>query len=103
MVSVKGNDFQSGDIIAFYYNNKILVKRVIAEPGDWVDIDETGTVYVNNQELAEPYLEEKDMGDCNIDLPYQVRRTGSSSWGTTELRLWIREIRLWAVWRRSRS
>lgn len=72
VVSVKGNDFQSGDIIAFYYNNKILVKRVIAEPGDWVDIDETGTVYVNNQELAEPYLEEKDMGDCNIDLPYQV-------------------------------
>lgn len=72
VVSVKGNDFQSGDIIAFYYNNKILVKRVIAEPGDWVDIDETGTVYVNNQELEEPYLEEKDMGDCNIDLPYQV-------------------------------
>lgn len=72
VVSVKGNDFQPGDIIAFYYNNKILVKRVIAGPGDWVDIDETGAVYVNNQELSEPYLEEKDMGDCNIDLPYQV-------------------------------
>lgn len=72
VVSVKGNDFQPGDVIAFYYNNKILVKRVIAGPGDWVDIDEKGTVYVNNQELQEPYLEEKALGDCNIQLPYQV-------------------------------
>ena len=72
VVSVKGNDFQPGDVIALYYNNKILVKRVIAGPGDWVDIDEKGTVYVNNQELQEPYLEEKALGDCNIQLPYQV-------------------------------
>lgn len=72
VISVKGNDFQPGDVIAFYYNNKILVKRVIAGPGDWVDIDENGTVYVNNQELQEPYLEEKALGDCNIQLPYQV-------------------------------
>lgn len=72
VISVKGNDFQPGDVIAFYYNNKILVKRVIAGPGDWVDIDEKGTVYVNNQELQEPYLEEKALGDCNIQLPYQV-------------------------------
>ena len=72
VVSVKGNDFQPGDVIAFYYNNKILVKRVIAVPGDWVDIDEKGTVYVNNQELQEPYLEEKALGECNIQLPYQV-------------------------------
>lgn len=72
VVSVKGNDFRPGDVIAFYYNNKILVKRVIAGPGDWVDIDEKGTVYVNNQELQEPYLEEKALGDCNIQLPYQV-------------------------------
>lgn len=72
VVSVKGNDFQPGDVIAFYYNNKILVKRVIAVPGDWMDIDEKGTVYVNNQELQEPYLEEKALGDCNIQLPYQV-------------------------------
>lgn len=72
VVSVKGNDFQPGDVIAFYYNNKILVKRVIAGPGDWVDIDEKGTVYVNNQELQESYLEEKALGDCNIQLPYQV-------------------------------
>lgn len=72
VISLKGSDFQPGDIIAFYYDNKILIKRVIAGPGDWVDIDEEGTVYVNEQELYEPYLEEKAFGDCNILLPYQV-------------------------------
>lgn len=59
-------------IIAFYHDNKILVKRVIAGPGDWVDIDESGTVYVNEEELYEPYLVEKALGDCDIALPYQV-------------------------------
>lgn len=72
VVSVKENDFKSGDVVAFYYNNKILVKRVIAGPGDWVNIDENGTVYVNDRELDEPYLDEHALGDCNIDLPYQV-------------------------------
>lgn len=72
VVSVKGSDFSPGDVIAFYYNNKILVKRVIAGPGDWVNIDEDGTVYVNDRELQEPYLTEKALGDCNIQLPYQV-------------------------------
>ena len=72
VVTVKGASFQPGDIVAFYYDNKILVKRVIAGPGDWVDIDEAGTVYVNEQELYEPYLVEKALGDCNIELPYQV-------------------------------
>ena len=73
VLSVKQGEFKEGDIIAFYYNNKILVKRVIAGPGDWVDISEDGTVYVNNVELDEPYLkEEKAFGDCNIKLPYQV-------------------------------
>ena len=57
---------------AFYYNNKILVKRVIAQERDWVDISEDGTVYVNNVLLDEPYISEKALGDCNIDLPYQV-------------------------------
>lgn len=70
--SVKGSDFALGDIIAFYYNNKILVKRVIANPGDWVNIDEDGTVYVNETVIDEPYLTEKSLGDCNIELPYQV-------------------------------
>lgn len=72
VVSLKGASFQPGDIVAFYYDNKILVKRVIAGPGDWVDINEEGTVFVNEQELYEPYLVEKALGDCNIELPYQV-------------------------------
>lgn len=70
--SVKTSDFEPGDIIAFYYNNKILVKRVICEAGDWIDIDEDGTVYVNGAELDEPYLTEKALGNCDITLPYQV-------------------------------
>ena len=72
VVALKGSSFQTGDVIAFYYDNKILVKRVIAGPGDWVNIDEAGTVYVNDRELYEPYLEEKAFGDCDITLPYQV-------------------------------
>lgn len=72
ILSVKTSDFEPGDIISFYYNNKILIKRVIARPGEWVNIDETGTVYVNEVPLQEPYLTEKSLGDCNISLPYQV-------------------------------
>ena len=70
--SVKTADLEPGDIVAFYYNNKILVKRLICGPGDWVNIDEDGTVYVNEVRLKEPYLAEKALGDCNIELPYQV-------------------------------
>lgn len=70
--TVKTQEFEPGDIIAFYYNNKILIKRVIATAGDWVDIDEDGTVYVNDTALEEPYLTEKAYGDTNITLPYQV-------------------------------
>ena len=72
VVSLKGSSFKTGDIIAFYYNNKILVKRVIANTGDWVNIDGDGTVYVNNQRIDEPYIDEKAFGECNIALPYQV-------------------------------
>ena len=72
VVSVKGADFTQGDVIAFYYNNKILVKRMIAGPGSWVDIDKKGNVTVDGQPLDEPYLTEKALGDCNIKLPYQV-------------------------------
>lgn len=70
--SVKTSDFAPGDIVAFYYNNKILIKRVICGPADWVNIDGDGTVYVNGAVLDEPYLVEKALGDCNIELPYQV-------------------------------
>ena len=72
LMASKGHDFKTGDVIAFYYNNKILVKRVIAMPGDWVNISEDGTVYVNDIAFDEPYLKEKALGDCNIELPYQV-------------------------------
>ena len=72
VVSVKGAKFETGDIIAFYYNNNILVKRVIANSGDWVDIDLQGNVYVNQQKIEEPYLEEKAFGEPDIDFPYQV-------------------------------
>ena len=70
--SVKTSDFEPGDVISFYYNNKILVKRVIARPGEWVDIDKDGNVFVNNVPLNEPYLADRAFGDCNIELPYQV-------------------------------
>ncbi|MBF0579805.1 signal peptidase I [Erysipelotrichaceae bacterium RD49] len=72
VASIKGGQFETGDIIAFYFNNKILVKRVIAKPGDWVDIERDGTVHVNGEPLDEPYVEELAFGDTDIDLPYQV-------------------------------
>ena len=72
MVSVKGTKFETGEVVAFYYNNKILVKRVIANAGQWVDIDADGNVYVNNMRLDEPYIETKAYGETNIELPYQV-------------------------------
>ena len=72
VVSIKSTNMNTGDVIAFYYNNNILVKRVIANPGDWVDVDKEGNVYVNNAKLEEPYLDEKAYGETNIELPYQV-------------------------------
>ena len=72
VVSIKAKHMETGDVIAFYYNNKILIKRLIAQPGDWVDIDPDGTVHVNGEILDEPYLTEKSFGECDIDLPYQV-------------------------------
>ena len=72
VVSVRGASFKTGDIIAFYYNNNILVKRVIANSGDWVDIDLDGNVYVNQKKIDEPYLNEKSYAEPTIDFPYQV-------------------------------
>ena len=72
VVSVKGSDFDPGDLVAFYLGNKILVKRCIAGPGQWEDIDEEGNVYVDGNLLDEPYMKEKSFGDCNLELPYQV-------------------------------
>ncbi len=72
VISVKGMDFKAGDLVVFYMGNKILVKRFIAGPGEWVDIDADGNVYVDGELLNEPYISEKAFGDCNIELPYQV-------------------------------
>lgn len=72
VVSVKGGEYERGDVVAFWFNNKILVKRVVALPGEWVDIDADGTVSVNGEPLAEPYLTDKALGECDLELPYQV-------------------------------
>lgn len=72
VAAIKTTDFEKGDLICFYYGNKILVKRYIAGPGQWVDIDKDGNVSVDGEPLEEPYLTEKALGECNIELPYQV-------------------------------
>ena len=72
VVAVRNGLYNRGDVIAFYYNNKILVKRIVGLPGEWIDIDENGNVSVDGQPLEEAYLEEKAFGECDIDLPYQV-------------------------------
>ncbi len=72
VLSLRGAAFETGDVIGFYYENKLLVKRCIAGPGDWVDIDQEGNVFVNGEMLEEPYIEEKAYGDVTIQFPYQV-------------------------------
>jgi len=72
VVCRRKGSFESGDIVAFYFNNKILLKRVIGTAGDVIDISEDGTVYVNGEILDEPYVTEPAFGECDIKLPYQV-------------------------------
>lgn len=72
VVSVKTSKMDQGDLVSFYFNNKLLVKRVIASGGEWVNIDEDGNVYVNDVLLEEPYLSDKSLESCDIELPYQV-------------------------------
>lgn len=72
LISVKTKDFSSGDIIAFYHGNKLLIKRYIAGSADYVNIDESGNVSVNGTLLEEPYLAEKAYGEADIEFPYQV-------------------------------
>jgi signal peptidase I len=72
VVLFKNTNVEQGDLVAFYYNNKILIKRAIAFQGDWIDIKEDGTVYVNDEKLDEPYLTEKALGECDLEMPYQV-------------------------------
>lgn len=75
VASLRTAKFEHGDLVAFYYNNRLLVKRVIASGGEWVDIDQDGNVYVNNQLLDEPYVADKTFDfdtQMNIEIPYQV-------------------------------
>ena len=72
VVSVKSENVDRGQLIAFYFGNKILVKRVIATSGQQIDIDPQGNVSVDGVQLDEPYVSEKAIGNCNITLPYQV-------------------------------
>lgn len=69
---LKSGQFETGDLCGFYWQNKLLLKRIIGVPGDVINIDANGTVYVNNKAIAEPYLTKKALGKCDITLPYQV-------------------------------
>ena len=72
LICSKLSGIERGDIVAFYYNNKVLLKRVIGVAGDVINIDEEGRVFLNDEELDEPYICEKALGECDIELPYQV-------------------------------
>lgn len=72
VLSLKDDHLEAGDIVAFYYGNKVLLKRYIAGPGSWVEILEDGTVVVDGETLEEPYLTEKAYGICDLEFPYQV-------------------------------
>lgn len=69
---MKTDRLKTGDLCAFYYSNKILIKRIIGTPGDYLWINPDGTVYLNGSELAEPYVTEKSLGECDVEFPYQV-------------------------------
>ncbi len=72
LLLVKTSDYEPGGLCCFYYQNRLLIKRVIGLPGDIIEIDEEGTVFVNGEELDEPYVIEKSLGQCDIEFPYQV-------------------------------
>ena len=72
VTALRGGSYGRGDIVAFYYNDKILVKRIVGLPGEVIDIDEEGSVSVDGEPVEEPYLDEKALGECDSELPYQV-------------------------------
>jgi signal peptidase I len=76
VVLLKTKDFDRGDLIGFYYQGKILLKRVIALPEDIVVIDGEGNVYINEELLEEPYITDKGLSDCDLEFPYKVPGTG---------------------------
>ena len=72
VIAQNSTSFEPGDLLAFYYNNKVLVKRVIGSPGDWINIDDEGNVSVNGVALEETYVTEKSLDPTDIEFPYQV-------------------------------
>lgn len=72
VVAFKTKNLKTGDIVAFYHGNKVLVKRVIAKAGQWVNIDENGNVYLDGELLTEPYIDKLSLGECDLEFPYQV-------------------------------
>lgn len=69
---MKTTRFERGDLCGFTWNNKLLIKRVIGLPGDWIEIDVDGTVYLNGEKLDEPYVQNKALGECDLEFPFQV-------------------------------
>ena len=69
---VKTTRFDHGDLCGFTWNNKLLIKRVIGVPGDWIEIASDGTVYLNGEKLDEPYVQQKAFGECDLEFPFQV-------------------------------
>lgn len=72
IVLFKSRELKTGDLISLYYNGKIMLKRIIGQPGDYVNMDADGNVYVNGEYLDEPYIDSKSLGDCDVSFPYQV-------------------------------
>ncbi len=72
VVLIKTQTPQRGELCAFAYSNKILIKRVIGIPGDYIDIDAEGNVYVNGEMIDEPYIINKALGQCDVEFPLQV-------------------------------
>lgn len=72
VIALKSKDYERGDIVALYYGNKLLVKRIVATPREEVDFDAKGNVYINNEVLNETYIDKKSYGDITIRLPYKV-------------------------------
>ena len=68
----KSTNFERGELCGFSWNNKLLIKRVIGIPGDWIEMDTDGTVYLNGEKLEEPYAERLAMGECDLEFPFQV-------------------------------
>ena len=68
----KTTRFERGELCGFTWNNKLLIKRVIGVPGDWIEIDTDGTIYLNGEKLEEPYVEQQAFGECDLEFPFQV-------------------------------